>query len=251
MATIIEPMDIDHKPEPMELDEQQEASEIAVEAVTRERIEEIAIKTTGQTNNSNWFAYRRNRLTGSMFGKALDAYIRPTEVKLLNIKQAVQGRISLDYLEPIKWGKNNEQNAIAAYCNKTGHFVKPTGLWLFPCGQLGASPDGLVYESADSERPVGILEVKCPYYVRDRHFMELKRSGKLPTYITADLHLNRVHDYYHQVQGELYATGADWCDFVMWTTRSCLVIRVYSNPSWATECVPKLLAFYEKVIKVK
>jgi len=207
--------------------------------------------TTGQTNNSLWFAYRRNRLTGSLFGKALDAFSRPTELKLLNIRQAVQGKLNLDYLEPIKWGRDNELNAIAAYCNKRGYFVKPTGLWLFPCGRLGASPDGLVYDREDAQQPVGILEVKCPYYVRDRHFMELKRSGKLPTYITADFRLNREHDYYHQVQGELYATGATWCDFVMWTTKGCLIIRVYPNPLWVAECIPKLTAFYEKVIKIK
>ena len=242
MQTTIELMDTDEKPA---------EEEVAIEPVARERIEEIAAKTTGQTNNSLWFAYRRNRLTGSMFGKALDAYNRPTAIKLLNIKQAVQGRLNLDHLEPIKWGRDNELNAIAAYCNKRGYFVKPTGLWLFPSGQLGASPDGLVYENEDDEHPVGILEVKCPFYVRDRHFMELKRSGKLPTYITADFRLNREHDYYHQVQGELYATGASWCDFVMWTTKGCLIIRVYPNPLWVAECIPKLMAFYEKVIKVK
>ncbi len=135
MQTTIVPMDADVKPE---------EEEVAIMPVARERIEEIAIVTTGQTNNSLWFAYRRNRLTGSMFGKALDAFHRPTEIKLLNIKQAVQGSLNLDYLEPIKWGKDNELNAIAAYCNKKHCFVKPTGLWLFPSGQLGASPDGLV-----------------------------------------------------------------------------------------------------------
>ena len=119
MQTAIEPIDVDVKPE---------EEEVPIVPVARERIEEIAMVTTGQTNNSLWFAYRRNRLTGSLFGKALDAINRPTAIKLLNNKQAVQGSLNLDYLEPIKWGSDNEMNAIAAYCNKRGYFVKPTGL---------------------------------------------------------------------------------------------------------------------------
>jgi hypothetical protein len=242
MEVVIVPMDTNEKPE---------EETIPVEPVAPDRIVEIAHITAGQTSNSNWFAYRRNRITGSIFGKVLDAFDRPTVIKLLNIKRAVRGELNLDHLEPIKWGRDNELNAIAAYCNKRHYFVKPTGLWLFPSGQLGASPDGLVYESEDSDNPIGIVEVKCPFFVRDRHFMELHRSGRMPAYITADFRLNRDHDYYHQVQGELYATGANWCDFVMWTTKSCFITRVYPNTLWAAECIPKLTDFYEKVIKNK
>ena len=65
------------------------------------------------------------------------------------------------------------------------------------------------------------------------------------------MRLNRQHDCYHQVYGELYATGAPWCDFVMWTNRSCLIIREYPNPLWFADSVPKLIAFYENQIITK
>ena len=220
--------------------------DVTVRPLARQQIEDIAVETTGQSSNGKWFAYRRHRITGSMFGKVLDAYHRPTECKHKMLKQMMEGSLNLDHLEPIKWGREHEKDAIADYCRKTGRFVKPTGIWLFPSGELGASPDGLVYLNADSQYSVGIIEVKCPFSVRNRHFKELHASQKLPAYITSDLQLNSDHDNYHQVQGELYATGAAWCDFVMWTTMSCLIIRVYPNPLWLKVTMPKLTAYYRQ-----
>ena len=223
--------------------------DVTVRPLVRQQIEDIAASTTGHTTNGKWFAYRRNRITGSMFGKVLDAQKYPTECKEKMIMQSMEGLLNLEYLEPIKWGKDNEQNAIDAYCLKTGRVVKPTGIWLFPTGQLGASPDGLVYANKEMTQPIGIIEVKCPFSVRNRHYMELKANGKLPKYIISDYHLNIDHDYYHQVQGELYATGAAWCDFVMWTSLSCLIIRVRPNPFCPANVIPKLIVYYYKHVK--
>ena len=240
------------KEEPMEVDESTDmlpVESIPVEPLTTHQIAQIAMETIGQSNNPKWFAYRRNRITGSMFGKVIAAMNHPTARAIQDIKQTMNGDVNLSYLDPIKWGKENEQRAIAAYCQLTGRTVKPTGIWLFPSGQLGASPDGLVFESATAEQPSGILELKFPFYVRNLHYQEMIMQHRLPRYLTPSLQLCASHDYFHQVQGELFATRAPWCDFVMWTTRSALITRVFPSPLWASHNIPKLIRFYNDQMK--
>ena len=59
-------------------------------------------------------------------------------------------------------------------------------------GWIGDSPDGLI----DNE---GVLEIKCP--LARTHF-EYIEANKLPV------------EYRHQVQGHLFVTGFEYCDFM-------------------------------------
>ena len=55
--------------------------------------------------------------------------------------------------------------------------------------------------------------------------------------------LNQNHDYYHQVQGQLYITGTECCDFIIWTTKDLQVICILKGKNWASN-IPKLIDFY-------
>lgn len=41
-----------------------------------------------------------------------------------------------------------------------------------------------------------------------------------------DLVLKKEHAYYPQIQGQLALTGADWCDFVLYTHRGLIIQRI-------------------------
>ena len=71
------------------------------------------------------------------------------------------------------WGKSNKNKALNAYKLKLqeyGHFnlkITKSGLVSNPNYVfLGASPDGVVYDPVSSD-PNGLLEIKCPYQLRD------------------------------------------------------------------------------------
>ena len=197
--------------------------------LSRSEIIAIAEETEGQSKNPMWFEYRKNRLTGSIFGKAIRASENPTPYNIASLNLTIAGGKDLSHIDAVQWGLEFEDAAIASYCMLSRRRVKRTGIWLFPDGCLGASPDGLVYDNPYDPQHRGVLEVKCPYSVRFMHFADMQAQNLLPRYITPDLELNHDHDYYHQVQGEIYATEAKWCDYVMWTTKSTLIIRVFHN----------------------
>ena len=214
--------------------------------ISRAEIISIAKHTEGQSKNPKWFEQRKNKLTASIFGKALRASENPTPENIASLNLSITGSTDLSHIKAVKWGLDFEDAAIASYRRQTGNKVKRTGIWLFPDACLGSSPDGLIFNHPNDPEPRGVLEVKCPYSVRFLHFADMQAENLLPRYITPDLELNQDHDYYHQVQGEIYATEAKWCDFVMWTTQSTLIIRVFPYRDWVAECLPKLSDYYKR-----
>ena len=76
--------------------------------------------------------------------------------------------------------------------------------------------------------------VTCQYFVKQKK----EKDGK----ITYKLKLR--HDYYYQVQCQLYCDKKDWYDFVVRTEKELHVERIYRNTGWWDEQIPKLRVFY-------
>ena len=75
-----------------------------------------------------------------------------------------------------------------------------------------------------------IIEIKCPYSVRDMTVKEACNDKRFYCTLQDDmLHLNQEYVYYYQVQGNMAVIGANMCDFVVWTPKSMMVeITIYS-----------------------
>ena len=77
------------------------------------------------------------------------------------------------------------------------------------------------------EDPFGLLEVKCPeikFHVTpleacvDPQFF-CERIGNM-------CNLKRGHLYHAQAQGQIGCTGAQWCDFVVYTKKGMSIERI-------------------------
>ena len=74
----------------------------------------------------------------------------------------------------------------------------------------------------------------------------MKLIGSLYLYAVNEgncLKLKTGHAYYHQIQGQLYLTGTECCDLVVWTTVDIQIIRICRDPAWAQN-ITKLTEFY-------
>jgi hypothetical protein len=59
--------------------------------------------------------------------------------------------------------------------------------------------------------------------------------------------LKRTSVWYDQVQGQLWVTQRDWCDFVLFTLNGPLgVERIYADTDWIDSVVPRLNNFYDR-----
>ena len=130
-----------------------------------------------------------------------------------------------------RFGQASEPLAVQAYRDKTGFDVRATGL--YTCDELryGASPDGVVVDSATGEE--GLLEVKCLYRERKRTFVS---AAKPPA------------RYLAQVQGQLALTGKAWCDLAIWIPSHLAIFRVARDAYyWDAVLKPGLVAFSDEL----
>ena len=220
--------------------------------VSREQIFWLASKTVEQRNSLIWGQFHRLRLTGNNFGEVLkasqrhDAYGAPYPPSLF---KKLKGEYSLGTKDAIMWGQMHEAQAIQDYMQKTGNKVKQAGLYLFPCGFLGSSPDGII-ELAAAQNDHGVLEIKCPWKYRNNTIEEIlqielgNKEEKDSFYLTKCKKLQTRHNFWQQVQAEIVAVNVSWAHFVVWTTKDICIITVEKDPEWEQKSLPVLKNFY-------
>ena len=115
------------------------------------------------------------------------------------------------------WGCEHEKDALEAYQKhmETTHdgFKMETSRFVisdnFPF--IGASPNSMVESNCCGK---GTVEVKCPYCVRDKLVEE--KVAWLEN-VEGRTQLCRTHQYYYQVQTQVFVCNVDYSDFVAWT----------------------------------
>ena len=194
----------------------------AIKVEEQAAILEVSKMTIGQRNNPAWHLVRKGRLTASNFGCVLKAKrATPSLIKRL------LGQYTLSGVKAMEWGINNEREPVSAFTRQSGLQVVETGIWLDGCGVIGASPDGLVGNDH-------VLEVKYPFTqsnssiveaLKDKNFcLEKEKDGSLC--------LKKNHDYWHQVQGQMFLTKRKLCFFVVWTTKQVVILNIVRDESW-------------------
>ena len=210
--------------------------------------EQLEKCTRAQSKSDIWNNERKRRLTASKFGHVcrkmtnIDKYpnkeITPESVSAIYTPKSFTSRFT-------SYGISSECLALEEYCKATGNHVHPCGLVVNPAMPfLGASPDGLVCNGLT----MGIIEVKCPYLARD--MTPAEATGQLKKFClelspaTGELELQQNHDYYHQVQGQLMVTGADFCDFVVYTSKGLNIQRIVPCQQFMEDMFMQLYRFH-------
>ncbi|ELT96690.1 hypothetical protein CAPTEDRAFT_210050 [Capitella teleta] len=96
---------------------------------------------------------------------------------------------------------------------------------------LGCSPDGLI-------RKDKLLEINCAFSAKNKFLKE--EDGKLT--------LNKAHDYFNQIQGQLMCTGRSACYFYVWSPKNCVLEKI-ERDVFIAEIVTKLENFFNSFFK--
>ena len=128
-------------------------------------------------------------------------------------------------------------------------FELRTNLKTEECGIMVSSENPFIGSSPDRTVENGsLLEVKCPFTAKDSiitpasvPYLKLNESGGLS--------LDTKHDYFFQIQGQLYCSGRQQCYFVVYTLKDIKIITVVRNDNFIAEMVSKLKLFFHNFFK--
>lgn len=218
--------------------------------VDRNMASEIESRTQGQSKSAEWYRQRTGRVTASVFKNVCHTTIAKPSVSIVKTicyPNKVPTRA-------MKWGIEHEETAISAYYEKVqplhdNFVINKVGLMVstrWP--QLGASPDGLVYCDCCAG---GCLEVKCPFSLREAGNLRdyaVKKDSCLEVSESDEVQINKKHQYYYQVQAQIFISNLLYCDFVVWCPKFIYIQRVLPDLEFWEGVIDKVLNFHAKVI---
>lgn len=199
--------------------------------VTIEDIQNIKDKTVGQTKSQLWWLVRKSRLSGSRAGQIC--------------KTVRLGKFSKSYATGIiiqksfscaatKWGVLNEEKAVRKYEKVTATKVSKIGFCIAPeANFFGSSPDAI------SEDGQLVLEVKCPYSIKDQMptmAPYIKKNG-----------IKNDHQYYFQCQSHMLVTGAKRCDLIIFTNKGLYIQNIKFSKTFCEKMINDLKLYFCKV----
>lgn len=206
-------------------------------------------RTREQSRSKLWHDHRHCRVTASMFGDVM-AHVRSGKASPSLIDRVVERGTVVSAKrcpKPLLWGREHESEAIELAVSALTHDHpdvrhEPVGLVVrgdYP--HLGATPDGVITCSCDGCPRKRLIEVKCPFAMRDD---EPSHAACLD----ADGQLLESHKYYAQVQGQLFIADIDECIFVVYTEKGAHIAFVQRNHAYIANMLHALRAFYVREV---
>lgn len=215
--------------------------------ITGDQAKAVEILTRDQAKCKIWYEYRAGRITASKFKAAARTDITKPSVSL--IKQISYPESTKFSTEATKWGIDHEKTALKAYLsvasgNHQNFEVNDSGLVINPAyPHLGASPDGCVKCTCCG---FGVLEIKCPFSCADKTFQDASKTSSFFLEYLSDgsIRLKKSHAYYYQVQAQILLCKADYCDFIVWSKKDLVVLRIKPDNMFIKDVIKDLTLFF-------
>jgi len=184
-----------------------------------------------EQRSDEWFAARRGIPTASNFKKIItatgkrstqrkDYMYQLAAEKLTGIKEEGFTSKAMDE------GTEREEECKWVYAMKKGVYVREVGIILSDDRRYGASPDGLVGDK-------GSIEMKNP---KGKTAVKYLMANKVPS------------EYFQQVQGQLYVSEREWCDFISYYPGlPMFIVRVFPDDVFIKQLKKELVAFCDEL----
>lgn len=201
-----------------------------------ESLRNIATEVVAEQRTEAWYESRRGRATASRFydiiAKTRSGYAstRMNYRAELTIERLTGQSIDMYQNAAMQWGTDTEPLARTTYMLTTGNFVTECGFYAHNEIACGASPDGLIEED-------GTIEIKSP---NPATHIETLRLGSIPV------------RYIPQVQGQLWITGRQWCDFISFdprlpTNAQLFIQRIERDDNYIAHLEQEVIKFLAEV----
>lgn len=219
--------------------------------LTHDEAADVEKNTRGQSTDSLWHDNRNQRITSSKCYRcaALKDSTSPTKAI-----QEVLGYKEFRPTKEMKEGLSKEPEIIEEYLTTMkewgyeGIEVNTSGLIVSVShGFLASSPDGLVHDPSHDPAK-GMLEMKYIQMKEDETLNDALTRKRICVCDNGELKLNRKHQYFYQMQHQMFVSGRSWDDFVVNGSLSTdlFIQRVEFDASFWATVFPKLELFFQR-----
>ncbi|KAJ8017633.1 hypothetical protein HOLleu_44819 [Holothuria leucospilota] len=217
--------------------------------ITQGEADVIEQHTKSQADCKLWFRYRSGRVTASRMKAVCHTKISKPSASL--VKAICYPEIAKFQTKATAYGCQHEKKAREEYSahmffNHDNFTVEESGLVINPAfPHIGASPDGIINCNCCGR---GVLEVKCPFCVKESTAEEHeclvsdKESGK------ETFRLSKRHQYYYQVQTQLFVCQTEYCDFLVCTEKNFHLERITPDAEFWKSVEKQATNFFRNVV---
>ena len=216
--------------------------------IDEETVNSIEKETRDQSNSERWKLERKYRFTASKFhfishrqcnhAKFAQDIMSPKTIQSTHTAHGIKYEPEAIIIDKYHKYMHSQKTPVHVHVFKSGFVVCSN----FPI--LGCSPDAKVIDP-NCEDAFGLLEVKCPETKFEMSPLEACSDPKFFCERVGDMcKLKQHHAYYAQVQGQMGCTGAQWCDFVIYTKKGMSVERITFDRAYWVELQEKLCQYY-------
>ncbi|KAM3914026.1 uncharacterized protein RB166_019203 [Leptodactylus fuscus] len=216
--------------------------------ISQKEADYLELASRKQNMSEVWRLNRKGRICASQFHRAMTFKESTSSTNLVRDIMGYTGGFQKS--DAMVWGIENEGKAREKFiqeeqgkhqefsCRKAGLVVNTK--W----PHLGASPDGFTECICCGK---GIVEIKCPFTYKMSTIEEALEDPKF--YLEKNKKLKPNHQYYTQVQGQLFLTRAKFCFFVVFIHDEVTYSKIYPDTKfWEEALKPKLDSFYIKYV---
>ena len=112
---------------------------------------------------------------------------------------------------------------------------------------LAVSPDGLIID--ESGTPIfGLIEIKCPFSKRNLYSLDMLKDNNFYVELRDGMpHLKNEHSngYYCQIQMAMGLSRLKFCDFIMYSFKGMILIRIPFSEIYFIKLTEKLNHFFK------
>uniref|UniRef100_A0A3Q2FXY2 YqaJ viral recombinase domain-containing protein n=1 Tax=Cyprinodon variegatus TaxID=28743 RepID=A0A3Q2FXY2_CYPVA len=207
--------------------------------ISQDQAHYIEMQSRSQHRSSTWYRFRTGRVTAStmyaVFRSDLDNPAVSTVKAVCGTNSGATNHCAATYKQKM------EKQHCDFELSQSGFIINPK----FP--QVGASPDAIVLCTCCGK---GCVKIKCPFKYQDTTILEACKSGDKNfclEMVDGKLQLKKEHPYYKQVQTQIFVANAAYSDFVVWTLKEIVVLRVAPDPKLWNALLGKAQQFFERV----
>ena len=216
-------------------------------------IDFIEKKTRLQSQQSDWFLYRKGRITASKCKRV--ASLKPTTSPSKTIKELLVNNTPQS--TAMLQGLQNEDNIAEAFINKMDTVEGKKGVTITKCGLfvskthgfLGARPDGIFTDP--EETTPGVAEFKYIQVKPDETLTDVLLRQHICSKVQHNnaetIQLNKNHKYYFQLYQQMFVTGYHWGVFIAQGTEGGLFYeKVTFTEAFWSPILNKVENFFDK-----